>query len=49
MTDSAAAIGIQAHLHHQYFPGLQLMVAVEDTGEALLWRIAPRGEQEQGG
>lgn len=35
MTDLTAAIGIQAHLHHQYFLGLQLMVAVEEGREVV--------------
>ena len=29
MTENNNAINVQAHLHHQYFLGLQLMVAVE--------------------
>ena len=29
MSENNNAINIQAHLHHQYFLGLQLMVAVE--------------------
>ena len=32
---SAAAIAAQAHLHHQYFLGLQLMVAVEEDKQTV--------------
>lgn len=35
MNELTPAIGIQAHLHHQYFLGLQLMVAVEEGREVV--------------
>lgn len=35
MSQSHASIEVQAHLHHQYFLGLQLMVAVEEGREVV--------------
>ncbi|MGD1924452.1 MAG: hypothetical protein ACFB03_09695 [Paracoccaceae bacterium] len=35
MTDETSAIDVQAHLHHEYFLGLQLMVSVEEGREAI--------------
>ena len=35
MTDNTMPIEVQAHLHHQYFLGLQLMVSVEEGKEVV--------------
>ncbi len=35
MSDNRRPIEVQAHLHHQYFLGLQLMVAVEEGKEVV--------------
>lgn len=34
-SDSASAVEVQAHLHHQYFLGLQLMVTAEEGKEVV--------------
>ncbi len=35
MTKATKAIAAQAELHHQYFLGLQLMVAVEESKQTV--------------
>ena len=35
MTDNTMPIEVQAHLHHQYFLGLQLIVSVEEGKEVV--------------
>ena len=35
MPDSSTPIEVQAHLHHQYFLGLQLMVSVEEGKDVI--------------
>ena len=50
MTQNAAAIDAQAHLHHQYFLGLQLMVAVEEGREVVgdwMFRLFRRQHEDK--
>lgn len=50
MTDAKAAIDAQAQLHHQYFLGLQLMVAVEEGRECVgewMFRLFRRQHNEK--
>jgi len=47
---TTAAISAQAHLHHQYFLGLQLLVAVEESKEAVfgwMFRLFRRQHEEK--
>ncbi|MEM7328059.1 MAG: hypothetical protein AAF437_04915 [Pseudomonadota bacterium] len=47
---SAAAISAQAHLHHQYFLGLQLRVAVEESKQVVfdwMFRLFRRQHEEK--
>lgn len=47
---SSAAIAAQAHLHHQYFLGLQLMVAVEESKQVVfdwMFRLFRRQHEEK--
>lgn len=50
MTDPKSLIAIQAHIHHQYFLGLQLMVAVEQGREVVgdwMFRLFRRQHEEK--
>lgn len=50
MTSNRAAIDAQADLHHQYFLGLQLMVAVEESKQAVydwMFRLFRRQHEEK--
>ena len=50
MSDPLSAIDAQAHLHHQYFLGLQLMVAVEEGREVVgewMFRLFRRQHEDK--
>ena len=50
MSDSTSPIAIQAHLHHQYFLGLQLMVSVEEGGDVVgdwMFRLFRRQHEDK--
>ena len=50
MSDVQSPIDVQAHLHHQYFLGLQLMVAVEQGREVVgdwMFRLFRRQHEEK--
>ena len=50
MTQTASAIAAQADLHHQYFLGLQLMVAVEESKQTVydwMFRLFRRQHEEK--
>ena len=50
MTLTSSPIEVQAHLHHQYFLGLQLMVSVEEGKEIVgewMFRLFRRQHEEK--
>jgi hypothetical protein len=50
MSENLAAISAQAHLHHQYFLGLQLMVATKEGAEVIgdwMFRLFRRQHEEK--
>ena len=50
MTLTISPIEVQAHLHHQYFLGLQLMVSVEEGKEIVgewMFRLFRRQHEEK--